>query len=169
MKTGGYQAEFGRRRRGRERRDEGAELARRIALFAYAGRRALERTGRTSSPRTAAYRPSLRNTVDGGAEGGGPIIRNKLFFFGAYDPSRSVVTLQAPDGFPLQNLGRVDKGRKSETYSTKLTWQINPTASIDASFFGDPSTGDMGANGCPPARHRQSRSVRCGNGGHNQT
>ena len=84
------------------------------------------------------------HSADGGVEGGGPIMRNKLFFFGAYDPSRTVLTLQAPAGFPLQSLGNVDQVRKSKTYSTKLTWQINPTNRIDASFFGDPSTGEMG-------------------------
>jgi len=34
--------------------------------------------------------------------------------------------------------------RNSQTYSTKVTWQLNPQHRFDASFFGDPSTGDMG-------------------------
>src|SRR6185436_7355758 len=83
-------------------------------------------------------------TIDGGLEGGFPVLKNRLFFFGAYDPSRQVVSLHAPQGFPLDSLGDVDQVRKIQTYSFKGTWQINSQNRIDASFFGDPATGELG-------------------------
>ena len=80
------------------------------------------------------------------------------------------MTLQAPDGFPLQSLGMVDQVRKSEAYSTKLTWQINPANRLDASFFGDPSTGDMGPQRLSALLVTDTSSFSSLKyGGHNQT
>src|SRR5262249_58132595 len=81
------------------------------------------------------------DTIDGGLEGGGRVIKDRLFFFGAIDPSREVQTFQAPQGFPLISLGGVDRVRDAVAYSAKATYQPSNGHRVDASFFGDPSKG----------------------------
>ncbi len=46
--------------------------------------------GSSSSRSTAACRPNRPRVVDGGVEGGFPVVKNQLFFFGAFDPGREV-------------------------------------------------------------------------------
>ena len=75
---------------------------------------------------------------------GGPILRNKLFFFGAIDPQWERTTFIAPANFPLASLGEVDRDRQITSYSAKGTWQAAHNHRIDASFFGDPAHGDLG-------------------------
>jgi hypothetical protein len=109
--------------------------------FAYSRPQALE------SPWTQVQTPNGTvqtlgsHTYDGGAEIGGPVIPNRLFFFGAIDPSRDVQTFQAPAGFPLLGLGGVDRVRDTVAYSAKATFQASSSHRFDASFFGDPSNG----------------------------
>src|SRR5215831_15421206 len=109
--------------------------------FAYSRPQALE------SPWTQVQTPNGTvqtlgsHNFDGGAEVGGPVIPNHLFFFGAIDPSRDVQTFQAPAGFPLLGLGGVNRVRDTTAYSAKATFQATSSHRFDASFFGDPSNG----------------------------
>ena len=86
----------------------------------------------SAAPPTAASRAAV------------PVIRDRLFFFGAIDPQQVVRTMQAPDGFPLQTLGSVDRVRRSVSYAAKATARLGNGQRLDASFFGDPSRGVMG-------------------------
>jgi outer membrane receptor protein involved in Fe transport len=171
VKTGGYQAEFGQATGGVVNvvTKSGTNTVSGSA-FAYGRPSGLEANWTQFQSTNGSVQTESTHSADGGVEGGGPLMRNKLFFFGAYDPSRSVLTLQAPAGFPLQSLGNVDQVRTSKTYSTKLTWQINPTNRIDASFFGDPSTGEMGPQRLSALLVTDTSSFSSLQyGGHNQT
>ncbi len=75
---------------------------------------------------------------------GGPLVKNRLFFFGAMNPQFETATLIAPAGFPLATLGEVDQKRQIYSYSGKITYQLSTNHRFDASFFGDPSHGNMG-------------------------
>jgi hypothetical protein len=81
---------------------------------------------------------------DFGGTYGGPILRNKVFFFGAVNPSWETREFKAPAGFPLESLGFVERKRSNLNYSAKATWQIASSHRVDASFFGDPSEGELG-------------------------
>jgi hypothetical protein len=77
---------------------------------------------------------------DFGAEGGGPLVKDKLFFFGSFNPTigRDIVRGASNSGlFTL--LG--DHARRTRTlnYSSKLDWNVNQNHSINFSLFGDPS------------------------------
>ena len=61
---------------------------------------------------------------DAGVEISGPIVQNKLFFFGAVNPSWETREFMAPEGFPLESLGFVERERSNLNYSAKATWQI---------------------------------------------
>ena len=81
---------------------------------------------------------------DSGGEVGGPIVPNKLFFFGAVDGQTNRTDYIAPNGFPLQSLGSVPQDRRIVPYAAKATWQATPLQRVDVSFFGDPAHGDLG-------------------------
>jgi len=171
VKTGGYQAEFGQATGGVVNVvTKSGSNALGGSVFGYARPTSLEANWTQFQSINGSVQTESSHTFDVGAEGGGPIVRNKVFFFGAYDPSRSVVALQAPDGFPLLSLGNVDQVRKSQTYSSKVTFQINPTNRVDASFFGDPSTGDLGPQRLSALLVNDTSSFSSLKyGGHNQT
>jgi hypothetical protein len=100
-------------------------------------------------------------------------MKNKLFFFGAIDPQWETRTFQAPDdvtNFPLRALGGIDRKRTNTSYSTKATWQLNANNRIDASFFGDPSKGDLGPQRTSALLAQDtSQYSSLVYGGHNQT
>ena len=60
---------------------------------------------------------------------GGPLVKDRLFFFGAFNPQYERRTLIAPEGFPLRSLGEVDRKRRSLSYAGKLTWQLKARSS----------------------------------------
>ena len=145
VKTGGYGAEFGQATGGVVNvvTKSGSNQVR-GSVFGYSGPSWLEAGWKQYQTTNGSVQTESTTSVDGGVEGGFPIIHNKLFFFGAYDPGKQVRTLQAPAGFPLLSMGDVDQVRHTNTYSAKGTWQLSSAHRIDASFFGDPSTGDNG-------------------------
>jgi len=75
---------------------------------------------------------------------GGPIMKDRLFFFGAMDPQWERTTLIAPEEFPLASLGEVPQKRNILSYSAKVTYQAAPNHRFNASFFGDPGNGPLG-------------------------
>jgi hypothetical protein len=89
---------------------------------------------------------------DVGAAIGGPIVRDRLFFFGAIDPSYERKTMTAPTNrdeagsplFALSSLGEVDRVRQIVNYAAKGTWQMASNHRLEVSAFGDPANGDLG-------------------------
>jgi outer membrane receptor protein involved in Fe transport len=145
VKTGGYEAEYGQATGGVVNvvTKSGTNNIRGSA-FVYGRPTQTEGNWRQYQSLNGSVQTNSSELLDGGLEVGGPIIKNKVFFFGAYDPSQTRLSVRAPDGFALNPLGNIDQVRNSQTYSAKGTWQISPQHRVDASFFGDPSTGDMG-------------------------
>ncbi len=82
--------------------------------------------------------------IDYGINMGLPLMKDKLFFFGAFNPQYQDQTFIAPDGFPLESLGAVERKRKIYSYAGKLTWQAGSNHRLDFSAYGDPSKGNMG-------------------------
>jgi hypothetical protein len=110
-------------------------------------------------------------TRDAGFTFSGPIVRDNLFFFGAFNRQWLTTDLIAPIGVPLRDqLGVVARKRETTPYSGKLTWLVTPLHQFDLSLFGDPSNGDVG----PQRRSALTRSdttafSEIDYGGHNQT
>ena len=142
VKTGGYEAEFGQATGGVVNviTKSGSNTIRGSA-FGYLHPYGLERIPTQFQSINGSVQSEKTRTGDGGMEIGLPIVKNKLFFFGAFDPSRDVTAFRAPAGFPLESLGDVDRTRDTLTYSAKATWQPTSGQRVDASFFGDPSKG----------------------------
>jgi len=171
VKTSGYQAEFGQALGGVVNviTKSGSNTLR-GSLFGYARPSNIEDTWRQYQSENGSVQTTSSQTLDGGAEVGFPIVRDRLFLFAAYDPGRDVRTFQAPAGFPLQTLGKVDRIRNTNTYAVKGTWQVSGDHRIDASFFGDPSSGKNGPQrGDALSSIDTSKFSSLDYGGHNQT
>jgi hypothetical protein len=145
VKTGGYEAEYGQSTGGVVNvvTKSGSNQFR-GSVFAYSRPGALQADYKEFQSENGTVQFGKNEQSDAGFEINGPIIQNKLFFFGAFNPSWETREFKAPAGFPLESLGFVERKRTNMNYSAKATWQLAANHRLDASFFGDPSTGDMG-------------------------
>jgi hypothetical protein len=176
VKTGGYEAEFGQATGGVVNAvTKSGSNAFRGTLFGYVQPEGLEgdytRVVLPNATRSAeAVNTTASTTGDAGFEIGGPIWRDRAFFFGAFDPQWRRTAFTAPENFPLSTLGEVERERQAMVYSGKATWQPANAHRLDVSVFGDPSEGDPG----PQRRSSLLRDDETGFsslefGGHNQT
>ena len=145
VKTGGYEAEFGNATGGVVNviTKSGTNNIN-GSIFGYARPEGLESAWKQFESINGSVQTTGSRFYDAGVEGGFPIVKNRLFAFGAINPAQNVTLLHAPDGFPLDSLGDIDRVRNTMTYSAKATWQATSAHRVDVSFFGDPSTGDNG-------------------------
>ncbi len=171
VKTGGYEAEFGQSMGGVVNvvTKSGTNTFRGSA-FGYTRPNALEAAWRTVRTDNGTVNTVGTQVSDVGVELGFPISRDRLFLFGAINPSWETRTFIAPEGFPLVRLGEVDRNRQLLSYSAKLTWQAASAHRVDASFFGDPSKGEVGPQRTSSLiRQTTSGFSEISYGGHNQT
>ena len=134
VKTGGYEAEYRATLGGIQNMitySGGNEWHYRIFGF-YTG------DGLSREERTSIFeRPSGSFTeYDVGFSLGGPLVRDKLWLFGAYNPTITNRDVETP-GFGF--------GQDKETahvFATKLTWDPAQSTRITVSFFGDPTSRD---------------------------
>ncbi|MGH9160891.1 MAG: TonB-dependent receptor domain-containing protein, partial [Vicinamibacteraceae bacterium] len=174
VKTGGYDAEYGQSTGGVVNviTKSGSNQVRGSA-FAYVRPSALEGGHERIESEVLAREESVNTTAtrlnDVGVELGGPLLRDRMFFFGAIDPQWETDTLLAPEAAPLSELGEVDRSRRLVAYAAKATAQIANGHRAEVSFFGDPATGGIG----PQRRIALLRDDTTGfselsYGGHNQ-
>jgi hypothetical protein len=83
--------------------------------------------------------------TDYGVGIGGRIVKDKLFFYGSVNPQYTTRTIVAPSDFPLFSLGDVNRKRHTISYAAKGTYQHSSNHRFDVTAFGDPSTGENGA------------------------
>ncbi len=145
IKTGGYEAEYGQSTGGviNVLTKSGTNNLR-GSVFSYFQPNALEGSYDQVQSANGTINTRAQTQHDVGFEMGGPIIRDRLFFFGALDPQWETRTVVAPAGFTLESLGEVERKRNIVTYSAKGSYQLTSSHKLDASFFGDPATGDNG-------------------------
>jgi outer membrane receptor protein involved in Fe transport len=96
--------------------------------------------------------PQGSNQLDASVQFGGPIVKDRLFFFVAYNPvwtrnySRFDIDAAdiAKDAIVLPNANReYDFGQgRVDNYAAHLTWQINEKHKLDFIAFGSPSERD---------------------------
>jgi outer membrane receptor protein involved in Fe transport len=81
---------------------------------------------------------------DYGADIGGYVLKDRLWFFGAYDHVDNTFQRQITQG-PADVIGTItDLDTTSNLYAGKLTWTLSPSHTLIGTVFGDP-TEDVGA------------------------
>jgi hypothetical protein len=80
---------------------------------------------------------SLADSRDLGASLGGPIMKDKLWFFGAYNPSHR--TVHIGEWNPPLGDQPTEYKRDTTFYAAKLTWSANPNHNFVFTAFGDPT------------------------------
>src|SRR5437762_12514038 len=145
VKTGGYEAEFGQSTGGviNVVTKSGSNNLH-GSLFGYSRPSWSEGNWKQYQSVNGTLQIIHARLNDGGIEGGGPIAKDHAFCFGAIDPQWDTRTFHAPEGFPLESLGGVDRTRRNISYSAKGTFQLSNGNRFDASFFGDPSKAKNG-------------------------
>ena len=171
VKTGGYEAEFGQATGGVINVvTKSGSNAFKGSAFGYARPQSLESAYNTVQSVEGTVNAVASRLNDAGATVGGPILRNRLFFFGAIDPQWQTNTFDAPEEFPLRTLGDVDRDRRITNYAAKATWQATNAHRLDASFFGDPATGATGPQRSSALLNQTTSGYSSLEyGGHNQT
>jgi len=84
-------------------------------------------------PGLAGLRVDRFATYDVGFSASGPIVRNRLRFYGAYNPSIERKNLEFP------GLGSRDDVRTAHHLAAKLSWQASQHTDVTLSAFGDPT------------------------------
>jgi hypothetical protein len=186
VKTGGFEAEYGQATGGVVNvvtKSGSNEFN--GAVFGYFRPGALEGEWNQLQTPQGTVNTTERNEYDFGVSLGGPVVKDKLFFFGTFNPQFQRRTFIAPEPsngvvFPFRSLGEVERKRRSMSYAGKLTWQAASNHRFDLSLFGDPSKGDMGLQrtttlrrvayaGAPGTRDIEGGFSEIIYGGHSQT
>lgn len=131
IKTGAYGAEYGKATGGIFNvitKSGGNEFH--GDAFAYFSTKGLVRETK-QFPFTGAA-PNGFSEVDAGVDVGGPIAKDKLWFFGAFNPQ------QRKNSFLTQTFhAPVENKINTPFYSGKLTWAVNQNNTVTFSTFGD--------------------------------
>jgi outer membrane receptor protein involved in Fe transport len=133
VKTGAYGAEFGKSTGGifNVITKSGTNDIRGDA-FVYFTPKSFVREVKTSAIPFTGSAPNGFNEVDAGFDIGGPIIHDKLWFFGAFNPQRRT------NRFLTQTfLQQVENKVTTPFYAGKITWQPSQNHVFNFSTFGD--------------------------------
>ncbi len=140
------------------------------SLFAYAAPSSLEGDRPELTLANGAVNTTAESSRELGFTLGGPLVRDRLFFFVAAGRRDVTTTFEAPEGFPLRDLGEVDRDRSVRSYAGKLTWLAGAGHRLEMSAFGDPTTGDTGPQSSDAMRFRSDSAFsRIEFGGHAQS
>jgi len=124
-------------------------------VFAYMQPGALEGTRKLVNTEAGTVNLVEYQTWDVGFDAGGKLIKDKLFWFAAFDPQENKLTRQAPDNvddfgafiYPLRTIlpdGKAEAKRRVYNYAGKLTWNLNADNIVEFAAFGDPTKGLLG-------------------------
>ncbi len=144
VKTGGYQAEYGRSTGGIINvitKSGGNEFH--GDAFVYYDADSLQASNKHPEDSNLYTFTSGYTRVDYGFDLGGYILKDHLWFFGAYDRVENTINRTVTEGPETGNPADTDTNRNLG--SAKLTWMITPAHSVVGSFFQDPRT-DSGSN-----------------------
>ncbi|HEU5248901.1 MAG TPA: TonB-dependent receptor [Thermoanaerobaculia bacterium] len=137
IKTGGYQAEYGRALGGVINvitKSGGNEFH--GDVFGHFNSRSMRAEAEVNEDDIIAAEQTEVERWDAGADLGGYILKDRLWFFGSYDRIESETT-RIPQAGPVAGQGFV-LDRKSDTSSGKVTWNLGTGSSLVLNTLADP-------------------------------
>lgn len=137
--TGGYPAEFGRSTGGVFNvitKSGGNDFAGDVFGYISDSSWSSKRVGRQS--KGSQIQTDVTDSKDFGASLGGPIMRDRLWFFGAYNPSRR--TTDVGETSPLVGDPATEFEENADRYAGKLTFALTANHNLVGTIFGDPTT-----------------------------
>lgn len=137
IKTGGYQAEYGRALGGVINvvtKSGGNEFH--GDVFAYYNSKSMRAEAEVGDEDIIAAEKTEVDRWDAGADLGGFILKDRLWFFGSYDRLERD-TIRIPQAGPVAGEGVLQEST-SDTYSGKLTWNISRGSTLVGTLFADP-------------------------------
>jgi hypothetical protein len=152
VKTGGFEAEYGSATGGVVNvvTQSGTNTLH-GSVFVYDRPKVLESDWRKLETPNGTVNTANSWEYDFGASLGGPLVKDKVFFFGAIDPQFQRRTFIAPADFPAASadlggpsVGEGNRERRILAYAGKASWQIDSHHRVEAGAFGDPSVGARG-------------------------
>ena len=87
-----------------------------------------------------------QGSIDYGGDAGGYIIKEKLFFYGGFNPLTSHDYKEADPIYANHALGVVDRKATTYDYTAKLNYNLGSKHQFEGSVFGDPSHTPMQFN-----------------------
>lgn len=101
-------------------------------VFAYFSSKSMVRSVKAAAIPFVGSAADGFSEIDAGVDIGGPIVKDKVWFFGAFNPQRR------KNFFLTQTLGRgVNNEVTTPFYAGKITWGINQNHTATFSTFGD--------------------------------
>ena len=85
-----------------------------------------------------------QESYDIGGDFGGPVKKDKLFFYGGFNPTFTRQYYLADPSFANYALGVQAQKYLTYNYSGKVNWNINPNHQLEGTIFGDPATTNTG-------------------------
>jgi Carboxypeptidase regulatory-like domain/TonB dependent receptor len=115
------------------------------SVFGFFEGRSLE-SDNTTGPGRPSYQTTVANIHQKGDIGfslGGPIVKDKLWFFGAYnyvDQTNNTTVIQPLTAPGSPSVGtQIPDTTKTNNYSGKLTYKLDQNNTLTATVFGDPA------------------------------
>ena len=147
--TGGLPAEYGRLTGGVVNaitKSGGNEFSGTVFGYGSGGSLQSDDTTRNERPQTTTSVLNVSSDKDYGVEAGGYFIKDRLWFFGAFDrqdttQTRDIIRALTAPGAPALG-SSIDTDITRNLYAGKLTLRVNDNNSVYASIIGDPTTRD---------------------------
>ncbi len=148
VKTGGFEPQYGQAQGGIINiitKSGGREWRGSVSGFIQPG--SLESTRKQPDDTRINKVGELRSEEnwDVGADVGGPLVKDKLFFYGSFNPSYRTDTVRGARNSGLGQLGDLERKFTTYNYAAKLDWNLGSNHQMNFSIFGDPSSTDKGA------------------------
>lgn len=151
VKTGGYEPQYGRATGGIIQivtKSGGRDFHGALAGYFSPDKFEAERKHPDDFGRTNLLGKTIHLAeYDASAEVGGyvPGMRERVFWFGAFNPTRRSDFVLAPKTFALSRLGEMNLRTNTLNYAFKGTLKITDSHQLESSIFGDPSHTSTGA------------------------
>lgn len=151
VKTGGFEAQYGQALGGiLNIVTESGTNHMRTSVYAYGSPAFMEATYKQPNDFPRASRPVTemlgRHSFDFGVNAGGPIKKDKAFWYGGFNPRYTTLARTAPQGFAVRNLGPQNWDSHNYNWVGKLNYNLGENHRLEGTAFGDPSRDTTGVH-----------------------